>query len=166
MTAVLPVRRAHGSTAAARGGRAGAGLSGLARVIVVIGFSVALCVAATVSATATFSEKVTAAPVQVATTTLPAVDGLEVKYVVCDLSTVSAQVEWLRSATPQVSGYRVTARMADGQTELIAAVGPNTLEVPFTRDRTWLQRRPTFTVTMVTSYGWTSVTAPSGVLTC
>jgi hypothetical protein len=109
---------------------------------------------------------VTPAQLQVTTVTLAPVDGLELKYVVCELSTVSAQVEWLRSPAERVSGYRVTAHLQNGQTEVISQVGPDVFEVTFTRDLTWLQRRPAFTVTMLTSYGWTSQTVKTQVLSC
>ena len=138
----------------------------LARLSTVVGLTLAFLVTATVTAGATFGEKVSAPSVQVSTATLAPVDGLELKYVVCELSTVSAQVEWLRSPAEQVSGYRVTAHMQNGQTEVISQVGPDVFEATFTRDRTWLQRRPAFTVTMLTSYGWTSQTVKTQVLAC
>jgi hypothetical protein len=138
----------------------------LTRLATVVGLTLALLATATVTAGATFSEKVSASSVQLDTATIAPVDGLEVKYVVCDRTTVSAQVEWRTSTARSVTGYRVTAHMQNGQTELIAQVGPDVLEVPFTRDRTWLQSRPAFTVTVLTSYGWTSQTDRSAVLTC
>jgi hypothetical protein len=141
-------------------------MTGARRLIAVVGATVAVLLGSAFTAHATFSETVAAAPVQVGTATLAPVDGLEVKFVVCDLATVSAQVEWRRSPARGVSGYRVTARMQNGQTEVISQVGPDVLEVTFSRDRAWLQQRPSFTVTLLTSYGWTSQTASSAVLTC
>jgi hypothetical protein len=167
MTAVLPVRRPGAAHAAALGaGRRRPGMAALSRRLTVVGLACAVIAGATGTATATFSEKGTASTVQVSTATLAPVDGLELKFVVCDQTTVSAQVEWRSSPAPKVSGYRVTAHLQNGQTELISQAGPGVLEVDFTRNLTWLQGRPTFTVTVLTSYGWTSVTPPSGVLTC
>ena len=136
------------------------------RLVAIVGVAVAILLGTALTAGATFSEKASVPSVQVSTATLAPVDGLEVKFVVCDLSTVSAQVEWRRSAARGVSGYRVTAHLQNGQTEVISQAGPDVLEVRFSRDLTWLQRRPAFTVTVLTSYGWTSQTARSAVLTC
>ena len=136
------------------------------RLLAVVVMAVAVLLGTSLTAGATFSEKVTPAQLQLTTATLAPVDGLELKYVVCDLTTVSAQVEWLQSPAAKVSGYRVTAHMQNGSTEVIAQVGPGVFEVPFTRDRTWLQRRPAFTVTMLTTYGWTSQTVRTQVLAC
>jgi hypothetical protein len=141
-------------------------MTAIARLVTTVGLAVAVLIGSTVTAGATFSEQVSASSLQVGTATLSPVTGFEVKYVVCDVYAVSAQVEWLRSPAADVSGYRVTAHLQNGQTELIAQVGPDVFEVPFTRDRSWLQRRPTFTVTMLTSYGWTSETGRSAPLSC
>ena len=138
----------------------------LLRLVAVVGAVVARLLGLTVTAAATFSESVSAPSVQVSTATLQPVEGLEVKNVVCTTTTVTAQVEWRRSLARGVSGYRVTAHLQNGSTELIAQVSPDVLEVVFSRDRTWLQRKPAFTVTLLTSYGWTSQTATSDVLTC
>jgi hypothetical protein len=104
--------------------------------------------------------------VEVATATIPLAEGLEIKNVVCTTTAVSALIEWRRSTARDVTGYRLTAHLQNGSTEVISQAGPDVLEVPLTRDATWLQRRPAFTVTVLTSYGWTSQTAKSAVLTC
>jgi hypothetical protein len=81
-------------------------------------------------------------------------------------STVHAKVEWWRSTTPGVTGYRVTAHLNNGTSSVMATTDASADEVFGNAPQAYLTYQPRFTVTTLTSYGWTAQSAMSNVLTC
>jgi hypothetical protein len=76
-------------------------------------------------------------------------------------------VEWYRSATTRgISGYRVTAHLSDGRSYVMAQTDGSTYEVYGSAPRAQLASSPRFSVTTLTSYGWTATSELSRVLTC
>jgi hypothetical protein len=68
-------------------------------------------------------------------------------------------VEWQLSGSRGVSGYVVTMTLSDGSVSDVARVGPTSDEARFTLDVRTTKQSPRFTVTTLTSYGWTAKSA-------
>ena len=81
-------------------------------------------------------------------------------------TTVQAKVEWHRSATPGVSGYRVTVHLANGTSSVVAQTSATGDEIFPDVDPAYLSRQPRYSITTLTSYGWTAESAKTGVLSC
>jgi hypothetical protein len=81
-------------------------------------------------------------------------------------TTVQAKVEWHGSPTPGVSGYRVTAFLANGTSSVVAKTGAADVEIFPSVDPAYLSRQPRYSITTLTSYGWTAESAKTGVLSC
>ena len=80
--------------------------------------------------------------------------------------TMNATVSWKASATTRgVTGYQITALLADGTTYPIGTVGPTTTSVSQSEDAGTAEGAR-IRITTLTSYGWTSTTAQTGALTC
>jgi hypothetical protein len=80
---------------------------------------------------------------------------------------VNAMVEWQRSLTTRgVTGYRVTAHLSNGTTTVMAQTDAGTFEVYGSSPQANLAYSPRFSVTTLTSYGWTAESAKSAVLSC
>jgi hypothetical protein len=97
---------------------------------------------------------------------VPAPTQVEAKRNWCDAWTIGSWVEWQPSTARGVIGYRVTAHLDNGTSYAMAQTDAATLEAYGQNDRTWLQHQPRFTVTTLTSYGWTAQSATSNVLPC
>ena len=152
-------------------------MNGIRRAVVLIGLTLAVIVGAGIPASATFSESVVLARPTISTGTVAPPTRVEVKDVTCTTtvdpltgavtsSTVNAMVEWYRSTqTPGITGYRVTAHLTNGSSFVVAQTDAATLEVYGSAPQ-YLAYSPRFTVTTLTSYGWTAESAKSAVLTC
>jgi hypothetical protein len=81
-------------------------------------------------------------------------------------STMHAQLAWKASTTRGVSGYRITAWFPDGSTYPVGDVPASTTTVSMDVDGSYASQNVRVTVTTLTSYGWTTPSAKSGVLTC
>jgi hypothetical protein len=78
--------------------------------------------------------------------------------------TVSAS--WPASASRGVSGYLVTAHLADGTSYPMAQTAAGTLSTSATVDADNLAYQPRLSVSTLTSYGWTAQSTISGYLSC
>ena len=79
--------------------------------------------------------------------------------------TMHATVSWKPSRTQGVTGYSITAVLADGSTYPIGTVPASTTSVSQSEDAR-LAEGARVRITTQTSYGWTSTTAQTGALTC
>jgi len=79
--------------------------------------------------------------------------------------TMHATVSWQASPTGGVTGYQVTAVLADGTTYPIGTVPATTTSVSQSEDAA-LAEGARVRLTTLTSYGWTSTTVLTGALTC
>jgi predicted ribosomally synthesized peptide with SipW-like signal peptide len=76
-------------------------------------------------------------------------------------------VSWPASTTTRgVTGYRVLAYLNTGTTYLVGETDAATRTISMTVDSSNLALQPRITVTTLTSYGWTTESAKSPVLTC
>ncbi len=155
------------------------------RVLTLIGLAVAITVAGTVPASATFSENVgvatavtagtVAAPASisvddwcqtVATTTVNPLTGVST-------TTYSylyhATITWPASTTARgVTGYRVIAHFSNGTSFPLAETGTSAAArtASATVDQAYLAMQPRVSVETLTSYGWTKESAKTAVLAC
>jgi len=83
----------------------------------------------------------------------------------CGFSTLNLQLSWPASTTTRgVTGYRVTVYRADGSTGTVATTGSSTTTFSSSYARGYQTYR--FSVTTLTSYGWTKESPLSGGFTC
>jgi hypothetical protein len=152
-------------------------MTGIRRLVVATGLATAVVVAGGAPASAGFSESAPLATTTITTGTVTPPSRVEVKNVTCTTtvdpltgavtSTVNAMVEWGRSInTPGITGYRVTAHLSNGTTFVMAQTDASTYEAYGSASQAYLAYSPRFSVTTLTSYGWTAESAKSAVLTC
>jgi hypothetical protein len=152
-------------------------MTGTRRVLVLIGLTLAVMIGATIPASATFADSQLLRTTTITTGTVAPATRVEVKNVVCTTtvdpvtgavaSTVDAMVEWQRSKnTPGITGYRVTAHLANGSSFVMAQTDAATFDVYGNASQAYLAYSPRFSVTTLTSYGWTATSTKSAVLTC
>jgi hypothetical protein len=80
---------------------------------------------------------------------------------------MSVAVSWDDSTSPTVSGYAVKAYRSDGQVTTVAQFVDTTTTADTTVDKLSSgSTSVTFTVTTLTSYGWTAESSRSGQMTC
>jgi hypothetical protein len=79
--------------------------------------------------------------------------------------TMHATVSWTPSPTRGVTGYSITALLADGSTYPIGTVPASTTSVSQSEDAARAEGARV-RITTLTSYGWTSTTSQTGALTC
>ena len=124
------------------------------------------------AAQATFTAR-TELPVAAATVTVAPPSGLSTAGTHCTTTTygtwstrtMHATVSWKASPTRGVTGYQLTALLADGTVYPIGTVPPTTTSVSQSEDAARAQGAKV-RLTTLTSYGWTSTTVLTGALTC
>jgi hypothetical protein len=152
-------------------------MTGTRRALVLLGLILAATIGGGAPASATFTDSQLLGTTTVATGTVAPPVRVEVKNVTCTTtvdpvtgavtsSTVNAMVEWGRSLnTPGITGYRVTAHLSNGSSYVMAQTNATTYEAYGSSSQANLAYSPRFTVTTLTSYGWTATSARSAVLT-
>ena len=145
------------------------------RLFVLAGIVLATMVLTGLPASATFADSAAVPTMAVTTVTVQAPTQVEAKGTCTttvdpitgvSTTTVNAKIEWWRSASPGVTGYRVTAHLNDGTSHVMATAGASADEVFGSFDQSYLLYQPRFTITTLTSYGWTALSVKSNVLTC
>ena len=138
-------------------------MTGIRRMAVLIGLTVAVIAGASIPASATFAESVALPTTSVVTPTVQAPTNVRVS-ISCEYGTMYATVRWNRSTSADVSGYRVTATF--GANEVVWQAGPNASRLDDEFDRMWARYQVPVTVTTLTEYGWTKTSAPVTGTTC
>ncbi|WP_299954534.1 hypothetical protein [uncultured Modestobacter sp.] len=81
--------------------------------------------------------------------------------------TLHGRGSWRPSATTRgVTGYQLTAVFRDGSTQPIATLSPGTTSFAQDIDGSYADQGIRIRITTLTSYGWTSVPAETGPVTC
>ena len=151
------------------------GMTTTRRILVLAGTVLAIMLGTSVSATAGFADSAALPSMSVTTGTVQAPTQVEaigsctttvdpVTGVVT--TTVNAKIEWWRSASPRVTGYRVTAHLNDGTSHVLTTTGASADQVFSSAPQSYLQYQPRFTVTTLTAYGWTAQSVKSNILSC
>ncbi|RBY94541.1 hypothetical protein DQ244_04360 [Blastococcus sp. TBT05-19] len=157
------------------------------RALVVLALGIATVLAATLSASATFSKTVelpVPTSVTAITVTAPATVSATGR---CTTTTSSywngwttvyqthywydATVTWSASTTPttatgRVTGYRVMAHLNNGTSVSLGETDAATRTMSQRVDRAYLNYQPRVSIVTLTSYGWTTESPRSAVLTC
>ena len=151
-------------------------MTAIRRITTVLGLTVAVIAFASLPASATYSSSTTVRTTTIATATVAAPTQVEAKATCttavdpatgATTTTVEqAKVEWHASATVGVSGYRVTVHLANGASTVVAQTGATADEIFPDVDHAYLSQQPRYSVTTLTRYGWTAVSAKTGVLSC
>ena len=155
-------------------------MTGIRRVLILIGLTLVIIVGASIPASATFADSVTAkAAVTTGTVTAPAwvsTEGTECAYWRTwnsywgrwDYhSELRVRVSWPASTTTrEVTGYRLTAVLADGSEFPVGDVPSWQQSITGNFPIEYAHANIQVTVTTLTSYGWTQESAPSAVITC
>ncbi|MGK5173156.1 hypothetical protein [Geodermatophilus sp. CPCC 205761] len=145
------------------------------RALALLTLTLAVLVTATLPANAAFDDPAPAVTATVGTLTVQPPTQVEAKGLCTTTTdpatgavttTVQAKIEWWRSTSPGVTGYVVTAHLNNGASYVMARTDATADEVFDSADASHLQYQPRFTITTLTSYGWTAVSVRSGVLTC
>ena len=124
------------------------------------------------AAQAAFSARATL-PVTAATVTVAPPSALSTAGTHCTTDTyggwstrrMHATVSWKASPTRGVTGYQITAVLANGTVHPIDTVPATTTSVSQSEDAAFAEGARV-RITTLTSYGWTSTTAQTGALTC
>lgn len=143
-------------------------MTGLRRTLALLTLTVAVVLAVTAPASANFSLTRFLASTTISTGSVDAPSGVNAVLASCSNGRwMSVTVSWSPSASPGVTGYAVTAYRSDGQVTTVAQTDAATTTANTTVDK--LSAGSTsvaFTVTTLTSYGWTAESARSGQMTC
>ena len=150
-------------------------MTGIRRALVLVGLTLAVMVGAAIPASATFADTITLPNATIATLTVAPATQVEAKGTCATMtdpatgavtSTANAKIEWHRSTSRGVTGYLVTAHLNDGTSHVLSRTDATADEVWGSAPQEYLAKAPTFSVTTLTSYGWTAVSVRSGVLAC
>ena len=150
-------------------------MTAIRRILILSVLTVAVIAGASVPAWATYADVQALPTTSIFTVTVAPPTQVEAKALCtttvnpttgATTTTVEAKVEWHSSVTPGVSGYRVTVFLANGTSSVVAQTGPAVEEIFPSVDTAYLSRQPRYSITTLTSYGWTAVSEKTGVLSC
>ena len=136
------------------------------RTAVLLGLTVLVIVGSSIPASATFSDSVSA-PASMRTISVAAPTSVTNTVTRCHPHYVDVTVSWPASTTQRgVSGYRVTAYLNDGTTAVVGQTAAATRSLSATVSSAYMSYQPRVTVTTLTSYGWSTESARSAVISC
>ena len=151
-------------------------MNAIRRILTLIILTAAVIAGASVPAWATYTTSKALPATTILTPTVEAPTQVEAKAICtttvdpttgATTTTVQAKVEWHRSTTVGVSGYRVTVHLANGTSSVVTQTSASVEEIFPDVTPTYLsQQQPRYSITTLTSYGWTAVSAKTGVLSC
>ena len=150
-------------------------MNAIRRILILSVLTVAVIAGASVPAWATYSTSKALQTTTIVTVTVAPPTQVEAKATCtttvdpttgASTTTVQAKVEWHGVATPGVSGYRVTVFLANGTSSVVAQTGAGGEEIVPNVDPAYLSQQPRYSITTLTSYGWTATSAKTGVLSC
>lgn len=137
------------------------------RSAALLGLTATVIVGSSIPASATFTESVSTNTAALRTATVAAPASVTNTVTRCHPLYVDVTVSWPASTTKRdVSGYRVTAYLNDGSTAVVAQTDAATRSTSATVSRSYLNYQPRVTVTTLTSYGWSTESARSAVISC
>jgi hypothetical protein len=141
-------------------------MTSIRRVLAVLGLALAVVVGSSIPASANFADTVKLATTSVGTTSVVA-PGAVTGKLTCGGTNSTMGVTWNPSGTRGVSGYRVTVLFSDGyeQTEDVAGATASSWSKSITTyNVTAYSVR--YSVTTLTTYGWTTESGLTGSFRC
>ena len=156
-------------------------MSGIRRVVLLVGLTLAVIIGASVPASASFGDSVTVKPAIATGTVAAPVSPTISAY--CGQTTTSywngyttvystsywydATVTWPASTTARgVTGYLVMAYLNDGTSVVMAQTDTVNRYANNRVDRAYLAYQPRISIVTLTSYGWTAETTRTAVPVC
>ena len=137
------------------------------RSAVLLGLTASVIVGSSIPASATFSEAVSTNTATLRTLTVAAPASVSATVTRCHPQYVDVTISWSASTTQRgVSGYRVTAYLNDGTTAVMAQTDAATRSTSARVAPYYLNFQPRVTVTTLTSYGWSTESPRSAVISC
>ena len=150
-------------------------MTAIRRILILLVLTAAVIAGASVPAWATYATSTALPTTTILTPTVAPPTQVEAKAICTTTvdpltgaatSTVQAKVEWHRSTTVGVSGYRVTAHLANGTSSVVAQTSASGDEIFPDVTPAYLSQQPRYSITTLTSYGWTAHSEKTGVLSC
>jgi hypothetical protein len=141
-------------------------MTAVRRVLAVLGFALTVVVGSSIPASATFADSAVLATSSVGTITVGA-PGAVTGKLTCGGTNSTMGITWTASGTRGVTGYRVTVLFSDGfqQTEDVAGASTGSWSKSITTyNVTAYSVR--YSVTTLTSYGWSTQSALTGSFRC
>ncbi|SFL71145.1 fibronectin type III domain-containing protein [Geodermatophilus ruber] len=139
------------------------------RIMTILGLVVAALLAGTVAASAAYKDTAALPQTSIATHVIAAPTGVEATRANCSNARwMDVTVTWQPSTSARISGYEIKAYRDDGRVFTVATTGTGTTSATTRTDKhEGAPTTYTFTVTTLTSSGWTSPESlPSGSVTC
>jgi len=135
-------------------------------VLAVLGLAVAAVGGSSIPASATFSDTAKLATTSVGTTSVVA-PGAVTGKLTCGSTNSTMGVTWNPSGTRGVSGYRITVLFSDGyeQTEDVAGASTSSWSKSITTYNVTAYAVQ-YSVTTLTTYGWTTASGLTGSFRC
>jgi hypothetical protein len=150
-------------------------MTAIRRILILIVLTTAVIAGASVPAWAIYSTSTALPATTILTPTVEPPTQVEAKAICtttvdpttgATTTTVQAKVEWHRSTTVGVSGYRVTVHLANGTSSVVTQTSAAVEEIFANVTPAYLSQQPRYSITTLTSYGWTALSAKTGVLSC
>jgi hypothetical protein len=133
------------------------------RLLTTLGLALAVVIGTSIPASASFGDTAALPSMAVGTAMIAAPTQVEAKLL-CTTTPRTLKVEWWRSASRGVTGYLITVHPTSGAPYQLAT--GVTDETYLTADDALISSNPSFTITTLTSYGWTATSAKVGITQC
>jgi hypothetical protein len=166
MTAASVTPSRDGNRSAGLGGRQAPRIAGLRRALILVALATAMIIGAALPSSASFSDSVSVPATTIGTATVAAPTGVQVTYK-CYGWGVEVTLDWNLSTTQRgVTGYEI--RMYVGTASQVQArKGPTETTWTANADKSFANGNTfDFTVTTLTSYGWTSESVHTQQVAC
>ena len=141
-------------------------MTAIKRALTTLGLALTIVLGTVIPASAGFSDTTALPAMSISTATVTA-PGNVVGTLTCGPSSSTMGLTWTPSASPKVSGYRVTVLFSDGfqQTEDVPGAAGSSWSKPITTyNVTAFSIR--YSVTTLTTYGWSTQSALTGSFRC
>jgi hypothetical protein len=141
-------------------------MTGIKRALATLGLALSIVLGTVLPASATFSDTESLPTMSISTATVTA-PGTVTGSLTCGGSNSTMGVTWVPSASPGVSGYRVTTRFSDGfvQSEVVNGAATSSWSKSITTyNVTAYSVR--YSVATLTTYGWSTQSALTGSFRC
>jgi len=139
-------------------------MNSIRRIAVLLSIATAVLFGGMLPADAQFANSASLPTVEIASLDVAAPTGVSTSGSTCGTN-LNLKVSWTKSTTTRgVTGYEVTVYRGDGSTGTVTTTNASTTTYSGTYARGFQTYR--FSVTTLTSYGWTKESVLSGGFTC
>jgi hypothetical protein len=141
-------------------------MSSIKRAVATLGLALTILIGSGLPASASFSDTASLPAMSISTVTVAA-PGNVVGKLTCGASNSTMGVTWNPSGTQGVSGYRVTVHFSDGfqQTEVVNGAATSSWSKSITTYNVTAYAVQ-YSVTTLTTYGWSTASGLTGSFRC